>query len=175
MIMRIVLAIVVLIAVLCSFAAMKPKTFRIQRSIAIKAPPETVFALINDIHNWPRWAPQDKQDPSLRRSYSGAACGKGAVSDWEGNGNSGKGRMTITRSDSPSNISVQVDFIKPFEAHNRNEFTLDSDGVTTKVTWTMEGTNLYVMRLMSIFVNMDKKMGKHFERGLESLRSVAEQ
>ena len=35
------------IAVVLILAAMKPDTFRVQRSAAIKAPPETLFALIN--------------------------------------------------------------------------------------------------------------------------------
>ena len=47
-------------------------------------------------------------------------------------------------------------------------------GPATKVTWTMQGSNLYVMKLMSIFVNMDRVMGKHFEIGLSNLKKAAE-
>ena len=38
----------------------------------------------------------------------------------------------------------------------------------------MHGTNAYFMKVMGIFVNMDKVMGEHFERGLDNLKIVCE-
>ena len=38
----------------------------------------------------------------------------------------------------------------------------------------MQGPNLYVMRVMGIFVNLDRIMGKPFEDGLANLKTVAE-
>ena len=82
--------------------------------------------------------------------------------------------MTITESVPSKKVSVKVDFVRPFEAHNVNEFTLESGGTSTIVTWSMHGTNLYMMKLMSIFVNMDRMAGKHFEDGLDNLKAIAE-
>jgi hypothetical protein len=73
----------------------------------------------------------------VSRTYSGAANGKGAVSEWNSNGSAGKGRMEITESVFPSKISIKVDFVRPFEAHNTNEFTLEPTGALTKVVWTI--------------------------------------
>ena len=163
------------------FAATRPDTFRVQRSLTIEAAPEKIFPLIDDFHNWPGWAPQDKEDPSMKRTNSGAAFGTGAVSDWAGSGSAGKGRMSIIESTPPSRVVVKVDFVKPFAAHNLNEFTLEPIvgpipklGPATKITWTMQGSNLYFMKVMSIFVNMDRVMGKHFENGLNNLKKVVE-
>jgi hypothetical protein len=174
MIVRIVIALGVLVAAVLLFAATKPGTFRVQRSIEIHAPPEKIFALVNDFHEWPKWAPQDKEDPSMQRNYGGAESGVGAFSDWSSRGSAGAGRMAITGSLPAKSVTVQVDFTKPFEAHNRNEFALQTGATSTNVTWSMEGTNLYVMKLMSVFTNMDKIAGKHFEDGLANLKSVAE-
>ncbi|MGB8012844.1 MAG: SRPBCC family protein [Terriglobales bacterium] len=175
MILRTIIIIVaVLIAIILGLASTKPKTFNVQRSIRINAPPEKIFSLINDFHSWSGWAPQDKEDPTMKRTYSGAANGQGAVSEWNSNGSAGKGRMSIVESAPPSMISIKVDFEKPFEAHNINEFTLEPDGPLTKVTWTMHGTNLYLMKIMSVFVNMDRVVGKHFESGLLNLKTFAE-
>jgi hypothetical protein len=44
----------------------------------------------------------------------------------------------------------------------------------TKVAWSFDGSNVYMMRVMSVFVNLDKFMVKHFEDGLENLKSAAE-
>jgi uncharacterized protein YndB with AHSA1/START domain len=174
MILRIIVIGAVLIAAILAFAATKPKTFHVQRSISINAPREKVFTLINDFHNWSGWAPQDKEDPTMKRTYSGAANGKDAVSDWDSTGSAGKGRMTITESEPPRMISIHVDFVKPFESHNINDFTLEPAGTFTKVTWTMNGTNLYIMKIMSVFMNMDRVIGRHFESGLDNLKTVAE-
>jgi len=174
MAMKIVGILVVLAVILLVMAATRPSTVQVQRSALIGAPPERVFALINDFHEWPRWAPQDREDPAMRRTYSGADRGAGAVSDWQGKGSSGRGQMTISESVPVTRIVVKTDFTKPFEAHNVNEFVLERSADSTKVTWTMRGTNLYAMKLMGLFVNMDRLMGKHFESGLENLKQVAE-
>jgi len=174
MIFRIVLVVAVLVAAVLIYAATKPDTFSIERTQTLDATPEKIFPLINDFHNWPRWAPQDHEDSTLRRAFNGAENGVGAVSEWTGSGNSGSGRMLITDSVSNQKVTIQVDFTKPFQAHNVNEFTLTPSGNATRVTWKMQGTNVYIMKVMSIFVNMDRMMGKHFESGLDNLKAAAE-
>jgi uncharacterized protein YndB with AHSA1/START domain len=176
MILKIAIVFVIVVAAILLFAASKPNTFSIQRSIMIDAPPEKVFVLINDFHNWPKWAPQDKdkEDASMKREFSGAASGVGSISDWSGSGNTGAGRMTITESQASSKISIQADWVRPFKARNVNDFVLQSAGTSTRVTWSMNGPNLFPMKVMGVFVNMDRMMGKHFEAGLANLKEVAE-
>jgi hypothetical protein len=173
------IAIVVVVTGILVFAGTKPNVIDVTRSITIQAPAEKIFPLIDDFHHWPGWAPQDKEDPTMKRIYSGAESGAGAISDWQGKGNAGKGRMTIVESGAPNKVVVKVDFVRPFVAHNVNEFILESGepseaGPSTKVTWTMRGTNLFFMKVMGVFVNMDRMLGKHFEAGLHNLRIVSE-
>lgn len=174
MLVKISIAVVVLLAALLVYAATKPDTFRVQRATSIKAPPEKIFALINDLQGWSAWSPYEKLDPGMKRSHSGAANGKGAVYAWEGNGKVGAGRMEITQSSPPSKVAIKLDFAKPFEAHNIAEFTLEPKGDSTNVTWAMYGPNLYVSKLMSIFFSMDNMIGKDFETGLANLKTIAE-
>jgi uncharacterized protein YndB with AHSA1/START domain len=174
MIVKVMVGFAALLATILVAAANKPKAFLIQRSTSIDAPPEGVFVLIDDLHNWPRWAPQDKEDASMKRTYNGPEHGAGAVSEWTGSGSSGKGHMLITDSLPSTRISIQVDWVKPFVARNLNDFVLEGTGTSTKVTWTMQGPNLFVVRIMGVFVNMDRTMGKHFETGLANLKAVAE-
>ena len=163
----------VILAILV-IAAFRAGTIQIERSRSIQAPPDRVFVLIDDFHNWKQWAPQDVEDPAMQRTFSGPEHGLGAASEWSGSGKSGKGRMLIVESEPPKKISIKVDFVKPFEAHNVNEFTLESAGASTLVTWKMQGTNAYFMKVMGIFMNMDRVMGEHFERGLDNLKIVCE-
>jgi uncharacterized protein YndB with AHSA1/START domain len=139
------IAIVVVITGIILFADTRPNNIEVTRSITIQAPAEKIFPPIDDFHHWPGWAPQDKEDPTMKRIYSGEDSGAGAVSDWQGTGNAGKGRMTIMESAAPNKVVVRVDFVRPFVAHNVNEFLLEQNepGTSTKVTWTMRGPNLF--------------------------------
>jgi uncharacterized protein YndB with AHSA1/START domain len=172
-ILKCVILVMLVIVGLMVYAATRPSTFTIQRSIAIAAPMEKIYPFISDLHNWPLWAPQDNEDPSMQRTFSGASAGQGASSHWTGKGSGGSGEMTITSSE-PKAISIQVDWTRPFRLHNVNDFTLQPDGNDTTVTWTMRGANNYMLKLMSVFVSPDRMMGKHFEDGLKNLKAVAE-
>jgi uncharacterized protein YndB with AHSA1/START domain len=153
---------------------LEPDTFRVQRSTSIKAPPEKIFPLINDLRGWGAWSPYEKRDPAMKRAYSGAATGKGAVYEWDGNKNVGKGRMEITDTAPPSRIAIKLDFFEPFEAHNTAEFTMDGKGDSTSVTWAMYGPANYISKLMGVFFNMDKMIGRDFEAGLANLKAIYE-
>lgn len=172
----VIAAVVVLagVATILIGAAMKPDTFRIERTIVIQAPPEKIFPLINDFRNWSEWAPQDREDPSIMRTYSGPPSGVGAVSEWTSGGKAGSGKMSIRESMPPSKVEIAVDFVKPFAAHNVNVFVLEPEGAVTKVTWSMQGTNFYFMKVMSTFSSLDRLLGGHFERGLRDLKTAAE-
>lgn len=122
MILKILLVVCVAIIGILVFAATKPDTFHIQRSITINAPPERVFALIDDFHQWPRWAPQDREDPTMRRSYGLQSAGVGAISEWKSDGSAGAGEMAITAAIPNSRIDVTVDWVKPFKVRNTHQF-----------------------------------------------------
>jgi len=162
------------IAVVLILAAMKPDQFRVQRTTAIKAPPEKIFPLINDFHHWSSWSPYENVDPAMKRSYSGAANGTGAVYEWEGNMQIGQGRMEITDASQPSSVTIKLDFIKPLEGHDIARFTLVPDGESTKVMWTMDGPSPYVGKLIGVFVSMDTMIGDQFDTGLANLKAIAE-
>jgi|SRR5215213_26785 len=169
----IALTVAVLLASLLAYAATKPDTFRVQRTVSIDAPPEKISALLNDFHNWSSWSPYEKLDPAMRRSFSGAANGTGAVYAWEGNSKAGAGRMEIVET-SLFLTRIQLDLTKPFETRNVAEFTLEDKGGSTNVTWAMHGPSPYLAKVMTTFFDMDKMVGKDFETGLDNLKAIAE-
>jgi uncharacterized protein YndB with AHSA1/START domain len=174
MIESLIIVVAVLIALLLVYAATRPDTFRVERSAIINAPPEKIFPLINDFRKWEPWSPWEKVDPAVKRSYSGAASGEGAVYEWSGNKNIGQGRMEIVESSPASKIKLNIDFIKPFEAHNTIEFTLVPQGDSTLVTQAMYGPSPFISRLMGIFCSMDKMVGRKYEEGLANLKALSE-
>lgn len=170
----IILAIlIVIIVALLGYAATKPSTISYTRSTRIDAPPEKITPLISDFTKWGAWSPWEKKDPELKRTYSGNASGVGAVYAWEGNRNVGSGRMEILES-TPRHVRIRLDFITPFKANNIAEFTLTPQGNTTDVHWVMTGPNLFIGKVMSIFLDFDKLIGKDFESGLAAMKAAAE-
>jgi uncharacterized protein YndB with AHSA1/START domain len=165
--------VVLFVLVVLAVASTRPDTFRIQRSITINTPPDRVFPHINDFRKWDSWSPWEKMDPNLQRTHSGEPGGKGAIYAWQGNSQVGSGRMEILESTPPSRIQIKLDFLKPFEAHNQAEFKMEGAGPTT-VIWTMSGPQAFPMKVMGVFMSMDSMVGKDFEKGLASLKAVAE-
>jgi uncharacterized protein YndB with AHSA1/START domain len=172
--MMIVYVLVALIAALLIYASTKPDSFRLERSTAINAPPEKVFPLVNDFHAWTQWSPWEKIDADLKRDYSGAPAGKGAIYGWEGK-KTGKGRMEIVESVPSSKVLLTLDFIAPMKANNMTEFTFTPNGQGgTVVNWAMYGPSAFVHKIMQVFMSMDAMVGKSFETGLANMKAAAE-
>lgn len=168
------IVILALIAGILGVAATRPDTFHVERTAVIQAPPEKILPFLEDFHRWDTWSPWEKLDPAMKRTHSGAPKGKGAVYAWEGNSQAGAGRMEIVEA-SATQVALKLDFSKPFAAHNQVDFQLQPQGDGTKVTWSMNGPQPYMMKVMCLFVSMDKMVGKDFEAGLASLKTAAEQ
>jgi len=162
------------IAAVLILAVTKPGLLRVQRSVRIKAPPEDIFPLISDFHQWRNWSPYEQKDPAMKRTYSGAERDKGAVYAWEGDKNVGSGRMEILEASAPQKIVIKLDFFKPFEGHNTAEFTMLPQGDGTHVTWLMHGPARFLTRVIQVFMNLDNMIGKDFEVGLVNLKTITE-
>src|ERR1700730_15199948 len=174
MLFKIALSVFAAIVALLVFAATKPNSFRVQRSISIHASQEKVFSFINDLHSWEAWSSDSGGDGTVQKIYSGPAKGTGAAAEWHSSGRAGTAKMMISESVVPSRVSVKVDWLKPFEAHNLNEFTIHAQSDEAEVTWSIQASNLYPMKVIGIFVNMESQFGKHMESGLKNLKSAAE-
>ena len=147
--------------------------FDIARSTTIQAAPTRVHALVNDFHEWPAWSPWEDVDPALQRTYSGPDAGVGAHYAWSGNRKAGSGSMEITSS-TPDEIDLRLSFLKPWKATNDVTFTLVPAGDGTEVTWRMTGEQKGAAAVFGKVFNMDRLLGKDFEKGLARLKAAAE-
>lgn len=174
MLLYLAVGIVVVLAIVLGVVASQPADFKIERSTTIAAPPEKIFGYVNDLHQWTHWSPWEKLDPNLSREYTGPASGVGASYAWSGNNKVGQGKMTITDSQLPKLVQIRLEFLMPFQATNMSEFAFTSQGAGTHVNWSMTGHNNFMGKLFGLLMNMDKMVGKDFEKGLASLKTVSE-
>ena len=164
----------VLVGVFCIVVAMQPEDVKITRSATINATPDKVFEQVNDFHKWEVWSPWAKLDPAMKTTYAGAPSGVGSSYSWVGNDDVGEGKMTIAKTRPNEQITIDLEFIKPFAAKNLTEFTFKPDGERTSVVWTMAQKNNFVMKAFSLVMNMDKMIGNDFEKGLTQMKQVVE-
>ncbi len=175
MLSTILIVVCVVVVLVLGVIALRPPVFHLERSMVTKAPPERVFALINDFRLWPAWSPWENIDPAMKKTFAGPATGTGAVYSWDGNKKVGAGRMTIANTEPPGRIDIKLDFFRPFPANNTTTFTMVHDQFgTTKVTWAMDGRNNFAAKAFQLVMSMDAVVGKDFAKGLAALKAAAE-
>lgn len=170
----ILLALALVAILLLVVIAGQPDEFKLVREAKISAPREKIFPHVNDLHAWEAWSPWAKLDPNAKNSFEGPASGVGAAMAWSGNKKVGEGRMTITESQANELIGFRLDFVRPFKATNTAEFAFRAEGNQTRVTWSMAGQSNFFFKIFGLLVNCEQMAGKDFEKGLASLKAVAE-
>jgi hypothetical protein len=174
-ILGVVLLLIILVAIAAfAYAETQPAAFRVQRTTSINALPDEIFPFLDDFQRWPEWSPWEGRDPAMKRTFTGAQAGRGAVYAWRGNRKVGAGRMEIIETSPPLRLVIALHFLKPFEVRNTAEFHLEPAGPATRLTWAMQGRANPVMRTMGLFMNMDQMIGRDFETGLANLKRVSE-
>jgi len=172
MLKKILLGMAVVLAVFLIVAATRRADFRVERSATLAAPAAALFAQVNDHHKFSAWNPFLKLDPNVKNTYSGPDSGVGAVCSWDGNSQIGAGSSTIIESKPNELIRMRMDWKRPMEATSAVDFTFVPKGDKTVVTWAMYGTNGFIAKAVSIFMDCDKMVGPQFEKGLADLGKV---
>lgn len=173
MLRKIALGLGAVVGVLVAAIAMQPSSFTVERSAAIEAPADIVYGHIQNLRAMDAWSPWARMDPQMEIAYEGPEAGVGARSSWEGP-QMGKGRLNITAVKPDQEVDLEREMMAPVKATHRVVFTLASTGGATNVTWRMDGTNGFVGKALAPFMDMDEMVGDPFERGLASLKTLAE-
>lgn len=176
-----------LIAGVLGIAVAVPDDFTIERAVSIKASPARVYPIITDLRRFPKWSPWEGKDVEIKRTNSGPASGKGAVYEWNGNGEVTRGRMEVTSTAAPRNVIMKLHMIRPFEPQNievksvppfkvgtTTEFGIVERGGATVVTWTMRGKYTLEDKIKSVVARMNDVLGYELELGLSRLKDLAE-
>ncbi len=170
----VLIGLAVTVVALLGYASSRPDEFRVERTARVAVPADKLWPLIGELRAFNRWNPYERKDPMAQGTYSGAAQGVGSRYSWDGK-EIGAGSLEITGQQPGRAVQMKLDFVKPFEAHNQAEFALQplADGAT-EVRWTMHGPAHFMSKLMGVFIDMDKMVGRDFEDGLQNLRELAE-
>jgi hypothetical protein len=167
----------VVVAGFLVFVATRPAQYHVERSVAINAPAEVIYAELEDLRRWSAWSPWEKLDPNMKKTFVGPDHGVGASYTWQGNSNAGKGKMTIESAEAPTHVRYKLEFMEPMEstAHADMKIEQSKPGEkASKLTWGMDGENNFIGKAFCVFVDMDKMIGTDFEAGLSKLKGITE-
>jgi hypothetical protein len=167
------LGLLAVVAVLALVGLFLPSSAHLERSITIEVPPATVFGLLNGFEWAHEWSPWRSFDPDARYALEGPAAGVGARVTWvSDHPRLGSGSEQITQSHPDSLVTSTLDLGGTVAA--ASSFSLEAAPGGTRLTWRLEtdlGDNL-VARYFGL--GFDRMLGPDCERGLASLRELAE-
>ncbi|MBA3828449.1 MAG: SRPBCC family protein [Taibaiella sp.] len=170
------LGILVLILVLAVvvLGLVEPKDGNITRTTVINAPQSVVFDQIVYFKNWPHWSPWYQMEPTATITYQGTDGQPGSSYTWTGDKT---GAGTMTNKDVMNNNTLKFDthFTKPMENTCPGSMKAEDAGNgQTKVTWSFDYHSPFPWNAMHAFMNMDKMVGKDFEKGLANMKAYVE-
>ncbi len=161
-------AIIVLVVGISFFL---PKTYHVERTVSIDAPPAQVHRLTSDLRNgWPQWEPWSEADDSIVTTYGDVTAGVGASQSWTSN--RGTGALTLTVCDVAVGVEYDMSFnVDQYISNGKLSYTPTATG--TDVTWEMDG-DMSGVTGKYFGLMMDSMVGPMFEQGLDNLKDAAE-
>ena len=149
------------------------KSYYLERSIEIQAPPENVFPLIGELRNWAEWSPRNQMDPDMEVTYGASTTGLGGSYQWSGE-KAGNGSMTISRFSPPGSIAFEMVFKGWEKSPSSSSFYLVPSSEGCRVTWDFSGefSGNPIQRYFGVM--FDKLVGDQYETGLVNIKSKVE-
>lgn len=151
-------------------------SFSVEREVTINKPRPEVFAYLRLIKNQSVWGPWFKKEPTMKQEFRGTDGEVGFVASWNGTTDDvGEGEQEITRIVQGERVDTQLRFKRPFESEADAYLTTeDAPDGQTRVRWGFKGSMPRPMNLLLLFLDMDKEIGKDYEEGLATLKSILE-
>jgi uncharacterized protein YndB with AHSA1/START domain len=172
--MKIVLAIVVLLALFLGYVSTRDGRFRYERSGLINAPAAVIFPYLSDFRLGSQWNPFAKKDPNLKATYSGATGQVGSAMDFAGNREAGTGRLELVKVVPGELVQMRLHMTAPMAAENLVEYRLTPEGSGTRFSWAMSGDGGFLGKLVGTFIDCEKMLAGDFDKGIADLKALAE-
>lgn len=171
----IVLIIVGIIALVLLIAAFRSNESTITRSITINKPAADIYNFIKLLKNSAQYNKWVMADPNMKRDYRGTDGMVGFVYAWDSqNKQVGKGEQEIIKLDEGKRVDYEIRFEKPMPGIAKAHISLTGSGNQTHVTWQFNSRLNLMMKVMHMFINFDKLLGKDLHESLQNLKNILE-
>jgi effector-binding domain-containing protein len=168
-VLYVIIGLIVVYLILCIAG---PSVVKVERSTAVNAPATLVMKQLGDLPFFQeKWSPWREMDPNMTYTYTGTPGTVGHKYNWEGNDEVGKGSLELTAITQDS-IIQNLHFEDMGDS--KTYFAVKGDDKSSNVTWGMEMRPPFFFRAMALFMNMEKMVGEHYEKGLANFKQIVE-
>lgn len=161
-------------ALLAGLGAVLPRSWYVQRTILINAPPADVHVWVNDLRHWPEWAQWNQSDLAPKNQVGNPSAGAGASLKWYGRDDGDEptsGEVRIARSDPALGVWFENRTSRGDASHA--EVTYVPRPGVTEVIWRDRGKLPPIVG--GLFLDLfQKRLGQHMESGLSRLKELVE-
>ena len=141
-------AVVVAVAVATAvMVAGRPSTYRVERSVALAAPPQVVMAQLSDLQHWRSWSPWEPAGEEVQRRFGGRSSAAGSTYYWSSEG--AQGRLTLIGA-TAERLDLEVELEQPRPRTADLELRLAPEAGGTRVTWAVTGEHASVQRVLGL-------------------------
>jgi len=178
MLVKILIGVAGVLVVFLAVVATRPSAYHVERKLAVAAPVDLVFGVLNDLHQFAGvlvlfGTPWEKLDPNMQKTFEGPAAGVGQSYAWSGK-DVGNGKLTIEESVPGQKVGMKLEFVKPMASTATCALTVAGAPTGSFVTWSMDGNHNFIGKAFGMFMDMDNMLGTDIEKGLAQLKTVAE-
>jgi hypothetical protein len=169
--MRLLCVIAALAAIVTGVGFCLPRDYQATAEIDIAADAASIFSLINDISNWPRWSSwHSGENSNLNVQHGAIKAGVGASQMWSDRRRGGK--MWITASQPNRYVEIELESDGTTAGHMRIEIV--KVGTGTRVVWSSQG-RLPRGPFYGYFAPMlGTALQAELDKGLKKLKSISE-
>jgi hypothetical protein len=135
----------------------------------INSTSDKIYTAVDGFTYFKEWSPWVKKDSLTKYEFSGGMSGVGATMKWESK-KVGNGTQKTIEVEQNKRVKSEIEF--DGMGASTAEFTLITEGSSTKVTWTLDSKLNGVGKLFGPF--MDIMVGPDYELGLNQLKTYVE-
>lgn len=141
-----------------------PGTVELTRSVEIAAPPDDVFAFLDDLDAWTEWTTWG----DVQSRLEGPPSGPGARRVWD-DPRLGSGSLTIVGANPPHSVDYLVE-VEGGALRFEGRITVEARDGGSLVTWTERADLGWNPLLGWTALNMEESQGRQLQESLDRLR-----
>jgi len=170
---RLIYGLVLLVILLAVFGLLLPDSAHMERSIAIKAPADKVFARVNDLRAFNDWSPWHGIDPKTEYHFEGPDSGVGAKVTWSSeHPDVGNGSQEIIESRANELVRTHLDFGPQGTA--QAYFDLSPENSGTRIVWGFDTEFGFDIVGRYFGLMLESMIAPDYETGLAKLKQLVE-
>lgn len=164
------IVIAVVLAILLGIGLFLPDRFHVERSVVMKSKRECPYDQVVDLEKSLEWSPWRHRGAAREITFGEIKRGAGASYSWTTE-NGRVGSFEIVAVEENASVETRVDLGDAGQA--RGYWTFERDGLTTEVTWALEGEAQGILDRYFMLL-AEPMVGPDFGEGLARIKQVCE-